>query len=130
MSEQEIVVAQSDEEISLKKRTLQLKLENSLTDGIHLAVDTIKERLENGDFKVNGRTGDIFRVPVNSRDIAATLAILYDKRALIRGEATSIKAENKATLLSLKEGFEQFAQQLKEKDVIQTQDANVISNNN
>jgi len=110
-------VALSDEELNIRKRALQIKLEDSLTDTIHVAVDTIRDRIANGEYHINMRTGEITRIPVKMKDVATTLAIIYDKRALIRGEATSIKSESKATLLSLKENFEQFAHTLKEKDV-------------
>lgn len=120
VQEQEITKVESlstDEALGIRKRALQLKLEDSLTDTIHIAVDTIKDRFENGDYKFNPRTGEATRVPISVKDAAATLAIIYDKRALIRGEATSIKTESKATLHSLKQSFEQFAIQLKEKEV-------------
>jgi hypothetical protein len=120
MENKELVATEAveEQEVTLRKRALQLKLEDSLTDTIHTTVETIKERIENGDYKVNLKSGEIFRVPVNMKDLASTLAIIYDKRALIRGEATSIKSESKATLQSLKANFEMFALQLKEKDVI------------
>lgn len=129
MTNQEVLVAESDDkELTLRKRALQLKLEDSLTDTIHIAIDEIRERMDNGDYKRDPRTGEIFRLPVSMKEIASTLAIIYDKRALIRGEATSIKAESKASLQSLKESFEQFALQMKEKEVVSVQNANTEPN--
>lgn len=101
------------------RKQKQLELDSLLTRTIHKAVADLNDRLENGDYKLNARTGELNRVPVGAKDIAVTLAIIYDKRALIRGEATAIRAESKATLESLESKFKDFAIQLKEKDVIQ-----------
>ena len=100
------------------RKQKQLELDSLLTRTIHKAVADLNDRLENGDYKLNARTGELNRVPVGAKDIAVTLAIIYDKRALIRGEATAIRAESKATLESLESKFKDFALQLKEKDIV------------
>ena len=110
------------DDLSIKIRKEQQRdLDALLSTTIHKAVNEISDRLENGDLKYNARTGETVRVPIGAKDLSVTMAILYDKRALLRGEATSIRAENKTSLQLLEEKLKAHALQLKEKDVIATQ---------
>lgn len=98
----------------------QIELDTKLTNSIHTVINEIADRLDNGDEKPN-KYGELQRIPVSARDLSVILNTLYEKRALIRGEATSIKSESKATLASLEDKFKAFALQLKEKDVVSEQ---------
>jgi uncharacterized protein YerC len=102
------------------KQDSQVELDNRLTSTIHKALDELADRLSNGDQKPD-RQGSLQYVPLSARDLATVLSTLYEKRALIRGEATSIKTESKNSLLALEDKFKSFAIQLKEKDVISDQ---------
>ena len=103
------------------KKERQKELDTLLTNTIHKAVEDLNDRLSYGDYKLDAKTGELHRVPIGAKDIAVTLAIIYDKRALIRGEATAIRQESKATLESLENKFKQFAVELKEKDIVSKQ---------
>jgi hypothetical protein len=106
-----------DEIVNKYKKDKQIELDNLLTNSIHKAILELNDRLQDGDYKPD-RQGELKRVPISARDLAVTLSSLYEKRALIRGEATSIKSESKNSLQSLEDKFKSFALQLKEKDVV------------
>lgn len=99
------------------RKNKQDELDNLLTKTIHSALEKINDRLEYGDYHFDVKSGDLVRVPPKARDIASTLSIIYDKRALIRGEATSIRKDSATSLQSLEDKFKQFAFMLKEKDI-------------
>ena len=90
------------------------ELDRKLTEVISGCADLIKERLLEGDTKVNYKTGQLFKVPVDSRALALVMGIIFDKRQLIRGEATSrtenISFENR--LKELRETFVTFSKQV------------------
>jgi hypothetical protein len=65
------------------------QLDAALTDIIDTCKDQIQDRLKNGDVRVNFKTGETYTTPMSARELTMTLAILFDKRQLIRGEATS-----------------------------------------
>ena len=86
-------------------------LDQKLSDVIHSCADLIKDRLVNGDIRVNYKNGEQFTVPLDARGLAMVMGILFDKRQLIRGEATS-RTENISfdrRLENLKETFERFS---------------------
>lgn len=101
------------------RKEKQQELDALLTNAVHKAVNDLTDRLENGDFKLDLKTGELHRVPVGAKDLAVISAIVYDKRALLRGEATQIRVDSKGTLEALENKFKNFALQLKEKDVIE-----------
>lgn len=87
------------------------ELDGALTSIIHECQEQIKNRLQVGDPKVNFKTGDVYYVPLDVRALTMSLAILFDKRQLIRGEATS-RSETVSTekrLEFLKGQFEKFS---------------------
>jgi transposase-like protein len=66
------------------------ELDNDLTRIIHKATRSLEERIENGNFKVNPKTGEMERVPLSATELAtAGIGIPFDKRALGRGDPTS-----------------------------------------
>lgn len=86
-------------------------LDAKITEVLDQALDVIKDRLENGEVTYNAKTGEERRLPVRARDAATVAAVLFDKRQLIRGEATS-RSETlspEAKLANLKENFEKLA---------------------
>lgn len=87
------------------------ELDGALTEIIHECENQIKNRLKEGDVRVNFKTGEQYRVPLDVRALTMSLAILFDKRQLIRGEATS-RTESISTdrrLEKLKSEFEKFS---------------------
>lgn len=92
------------------------KLDGKITKVMDKVLTALEERLENGDSKLN-KDGELVRVPISFRDLSiAGLAILFDKRALMRGQATSrteiISQEKRLSTLS-----EAFAKIAKERTV-------------
>ena len=52
--------------------------------------DQLADRIINGNHKLNSRTGDVERVPMSSNELSRdAIGIPFDKRALMRGDATS-----------------------------------------
>jgi len=71
--------------LELCRQELQSKLDVKLTSLIDDVVEHIQDRLDNGDWNQRGTQ----RIPVNMKVLLQAISVLYDKRALIRGEPTS-----------------------------------------
>jgi hypothetical protein len=87
------------------------ELDKELTGVIHDCARLIKDRLVTGDVRVNFKTGEQYTLPVDARTLATVMGILFDKRQLVRGEATS-RTESISfdkRLEHLKEAFEKFS---------------------
>lgn len=86
-------------------------LDAKLTAVINQAVDVIHDRLVNGDYIKDNKTGEVERIPVKARDAGAVLETSFRQRQLIRGEAThrteSVSTDQK--LAKLKVQFEKLA---------------------
>ena len=52
----------------------------------------LKDRLRNSDAHI-GKSGEIIRKPIGGRDIAVITGVLFDKRALLRHQPTSISGK-------------------------------------
>ena len=65
-------------------------LDTYMTGVMDKATKAVVDRIEYGDYKYDTKTGDTVRVPMAGRDLAVVTAIYTEKRALLRGEATSI----------------------------------------
>lgn len=86
-------------------------LDSKITDILEKCTDLIWKRLTEGDIRVNWKTGEEFVVPLDARGLALVYGIMFDKRQLLRGEATSrhetVTADSR--LQTLKEEFEKFS---------------------
>lgn len=104
----------------------------SMTTFIVKSMDAAIDRVENGDYYINTKTGQTFRIPVKLRDLILPVGILTDKRNLLRGEATSRtdKLGQDEILKALGNKFESFAKKLgyKAPEVIETEFTEVIGN--
>lgn len=109
-----------DEALEKARKLKQDTLDATLTNTIHNVTKKLVERLEEGDPYIK-KDGDIGFMPIKFKELAVGMAVLYDKRALIRGEATSIRKESQESLKTLENRFKEFALQLKEKDVVSKQ---------
>jgi len=97
------------------------ELDHRLTDMIDNAVDSLQDRLQNGDDHVL-RDGTIVKKNVSARDLMIILGTTYDKRALMRGDPTARTENKKDTdekLDKLTNAFKDIANT--QKDVVQTQ---------
>jgi transposase-like protein len=75
------------------------------------AAEEMQDRVENGDFVLT-KDGATVRVPVRARDLATVAGTLFDRRQLLRGEATSLSASvnPEEKLKQLWDKFEKFNQ--------------------
>ncbi len=86
-------------------------LDRQLTGVIENCATLIQDRLTSGDTRVNYKTGEMYQVPLDARGLALVMGIIFDKRQLIRGEATS-RTETipfDRRLENLRENFERFS---------------------
>lgn len=65
----------------------QAQLDAKLTAIVHRALDEVDDRLQNGEHVVI--KGEIHKLPIRAKDAAVIAGVAYDKRALLRGQATS-----------------------------------------
>lgn len=98
------------------RKAKQDELDSKLTKLIHSGIDALQDRFNDGEYVVTGSTeeGDpiIHRVPVKARDLSMATSIMYDKRALSRGDPTSrVQRDPPEKLLKdLAREFEKMAQ--------------------
>jgi len=96
------------EEIKKEKND---EMEALLTGILHQSLEEIVDKLENGDTFYDTKQGKTYKMPVKAKELAALTGILFDKRALMRGDPTK-RVENVSTekrLSKLKEQFEAFS---------------------
>lgn len=84
------------------------KLDVKLTKAIDKALDAVMDRIENGDYVYDQKTGKVIRSSVKLRDVNASFNTLLDKRQLIRKLPTKI-TEASNTEAKLKQLAQQFA---------------------
>lgn len=87
------------------------ELDGKITDALDKGMDVLLDRIQNGEIYVDRKTGVARRVPISAKTVVLAADVLFDKRQLLRGEATSrsdsITPEQK--LMQLKEQFEKLA---------------------
>lgn len=88
------------------------ELDAKLTKLVDKALDAVNDRLENGDYVYNAKTGSLSRKPVSMKDLAIVTAITVDKRQLLRGEPTSRveKVSENEKLSRLQQEFRKFSE--------------------
>jgi hypothetical protein len=93
---------QSDEDTELSTRLQKI---------VNKSLDAVVDRLENGEYVYNNRTGNITRVPANLKDVHRVAVDLHDKRTLLRNRQVAKRDEGSEgdRLLKLAEQFASFA---------------------
>ena len=93
------------------------ELDAKLSRIIDKSLDAVSERLDNGEFILDSRTGHIKRIPVKMRDAQKVTTELIDKRNLIRGRPTSIteKISVEDIVRNLAKQFAEFVKKPSEK---------------
>lgn len=93
--------------IKLKNEELDGKITQALDKGLDILLD----RLEHGEIYIDRKTKQEYRVPMSSKSVALASDIFFDKRQLIRGEATSRTeaVTQEQRLIALKQQFEKLA---------------------
>ena len=88
------------------------KVDNKMSKTIDKALDILMERIEEGDYQYDQKTGRLVKVPLKARDLERVVSGLFDKRQLIRKQPTHIKEGGLGQaerLLKLAEQFAEFA---------------------
>ena len=88
------------------------KVDQKMSRIIDKTLEKLVERIEDGDYMYDQKTGRMVKVPLKARDLERITSGLFDKRQLIRKQPTNIKADpsNQADrLLKLAEQFASFA---------------------
>jgi len=103
-----------DDAVRKIRKEKQDSLDSIMTDTIHSAMDEIVDRIKEGDVVRDTKTGDLVRVPMKGKELAVTAAVLFDKRSLIRGDATSISTKKQEPLKEIEDKLKEFAKLAKE----------------
>lgn len=87
------------------------QLDAKLSKIVDKSLDVVMNRLEEGDFILDSKTGTIKRVPVKMRDAKSVMTDLFDKRQLLRKQPTKITESQTVDkrLEMLAQRFEKFA---------------------
>lgn len=110
------------------RATQNIEMDTKLSRIVDKSLDSVLDRVENGDFFYDNKTGQIKRKPVNLRDVARVSVDILSKRELLRGNATDRK---ETTQVSVNEQLKllaaEFAKwQTKAKPVIDVEMVEVI----
>lgn len=97
-----------------------LELSGKLKKVVDKSLDVVSERIQNGEFKLDSRTGKVVRIPVSVRDAHRVTVDLIDKYQLIRGKPTtrSEKVENADVLVKLAQQFMEWAKLAQPKEKV------------
>ena len=90
--------------------------DRKLSKILDLALNKMETRITKGDPYT--AQGEVRYKPVSAKDLAIITGVVYDKRALIRGEATNISAEAKTEEERLQELSEAFKEISKGRPVL------------
>lgn len=88
-----------------------VELDVKLSKVIDKSLDAVLDRVENGDFMFDSKTGKFLRKPVHMKDALQAVTQVYDKRNLLRGKPTSrVEKHNiQDNLANLAAEFAKFA---------------------
>lgn len=103
-----------DDTVRECRKKKQDELDSMYTVLIHDIVGQVADRVENGDTKVD-RNGVVTKIPMTGKDLAITMAVTFDKRQLLRGEATSRveKVSEKERIERLADSFKEMSKKMK-----------------
>lgn len=88
------------------------KIDQKMSRIIDKTLEKLVERIEDGDYMYDQKTGRMVKVPIKARDLERITSGLFDKRQLIRKQPTNIKSDpsnQTDRLLKLAEQFASFA---------------------
>lgn len=87
-----------------------IKLDAKLTKVMEKTLAQLEDRVENGDYYIDRRTGKQKRLPANLRDIHRVASDLIDKQKMIRHEKTNQVEELETTNARMAKLAEYFAE--------------------
>jgi uncharacterized protein YicC (UPF0701 family) len=94
------------------------RLDSKLTKALDKALEQVMDRLENGEYMYDPRTGKVKQMPAKLRDLNTAFNSLLDKRQLIRKQPTKI-VEQTSTAAQLQNLANQFASFVKGKPIVE-----------
>jgi len=88
-----------------------LVLDAKLAKVVNRSVDELLDRVNDGDYQFDQKTGKIVRIPIKARDAAKITTDMIDRRQLLQGRQNDKKDNTKVEdrLLKLAEEFSRFA---------------------
>ena len=94
-------------EIEMQVRaTENLQMDTKLSKIVDRSLEAVLDRVENGEYFYDQKTGQVKRKPVNLRDVARVSVDMLSKRELLRGNATERK---ETTQVSVAEQLKELA---------------------
>lgn len=110
------------------RQTQNIEMDSKLSKIVDKSLDAALDRVENGDFFYDQKSGTVKRKPTNLRDVARVSVDLLSKRELLRGNATERKETSQISVNEqLKLLAAEFAKwQTKKQDVIDVEMVEVI----
>lgn len=99
-----------------------IELDSKLTKILEKSMEAMEDRIRDGDYEFDRKTGSLRRVPVKLKDVHKVTSDLIDKRQVLRKQPTSITEQQTTTddrLLKLAEQFANMAGILREEKVVQ-----------
>jgi transposase-like protein len=122
-----------DEIASQVRATENLQMDNKLSKIVDKSLDAVLDRVENGEYVYNVKTGTIIRKPVNMKDVAKVSTDMITKRELLRGNATerteqsSVSVADQLKALALE--FAKWAPQgqIKQQTTIDVESVEIVS---
>lgn len=89
-----------------------LQLDSKLAKVVNKSVEALLDRVENGDFQYDQRTGELIRKPISARDASTVTRDMIDRRELLQGKK-EVQVDNsrkmEERLLKLAADLTQFA---------------------
>ena len=104
--------------VNQMRKRKQDEVDAKLTGALDRIIDNLVDRVDNGDVVFN-KEGLQERKPISGRDMAIIMGVTFDKRALMRGDATSRveKVTTDETLNKLVHKFTELSNQIEGKTV-------------
>ena len=101
-----------------------------LTNLVSKSLDVITDRLENGDFMFDQKSGSFVRKPISAQVVNKIADTMFDKRNLLRGKPTSISGKQEQItdrLAKLAIEFERFVNAKDITNDVKRTDAEIVS---
>jgi RNA polymerase-binding transcription factor DksA len=89
------------------------ELDVQFTKIVDKTIEQINDRIENGDYVYNVKTGELVRKPMGGKELGVVTSIFVDKRELIRG-----KKKQQMDQQSIKDKLDQIAKALRLKEPV------------
>jgi transposase-like protein len=87
------------------KRDKEIHVDAQVTKIVDKSLELVQDRLENGDFIMNNKTGQIERRPVSLRDVSKTANDLMTRQAIIK----KMEKEEKVNTVSMQDTLKMLA---------------------